>query len=293
MKVSVCVCAYNEGNTIAQVLKALIEQRLGFIEISEIIVVSSDCHDATDVIARAFSQHDNRVKLIQEKERTGKAGALNLFLKQAKESVCVLIGADVLPDINCIENLCAPFLSGRVGMTGARIIPLDDDNTFFGYATHIIWEMVSKLSYILPKLGEAIAFRRIKEISPQTAVDEAFIENIITKQGLKLQYAPNAIVYNHGAATLKDYTSQRIRIHTGHLQLRKETGYMVSTMRMRPKIKLAAGYYLVQLKHVVWYPVYVLLEIACMIIAWYKFRLRHDNPYIWEMVKTSKTLEVK
>jgi cellulose synthase/poly-beta-1,6-N-acetylglucosamine synthase-like glycosyltransferase len=178
-------------------------------------------------------------------------------------------------------------------MTGARAIPLDNDDTFLGYATQIIWRMVSLLSYTNPKLGEAIAFKKLKAIEPQTAVDEAYIESAIVKQGLKLKYTPDAIIYNHGATNLRDFINQRVRIHTGHLVLRKQTGYSVSTMRVIPKFRLTVNYYSLQIKHLIWFPCYVMLEFICICIGYYKYYVKQDNPVIWTIIKSSKTLEVK
>jgi glycosyltransferase involved in cell wall biosynthesis len=291
IKVSICVCAYNEDATIAKMLQALLEQKLIYVEISEIIVVSSACTDATDTIVKAFAERDSRIKLVAEKERTGKPSAINLFLKEAKEDIYALVNADILPDVNMIENLCLPFKDASIGMTGAEASQLDSKDKFYGFAWHMARRMLNTLSVDFPKLGDVVAFRKVDRIDPYMLVDESYLEYLITKRGLKLLHVPSAKMLIHGSTNWHEYTSQRIRIHIGHYGLHKKTGYKVSTLEMIPKAKIAIRLYLVLLKHVVWFPLVVLIEIYCLLVASWKFNVQHANPYVWEMIKTSKTLE--
>lgn len=48
-------------------------------------------------------------------------------------------------------------------------------------------------------------------------MDEAFVEAIVVERGMRVQYAPDAIVYNTGPDTIKDFVKQRRRNHAGHL----------------------------------------------------------------------------
>ena len=48
-------------------------------------------------------------------------------------------------------------------------------------------------------------------------MDEAFVEAIVIKHGLRVIYSPNAIVYNTGPDTIGDFVRQRRRNHAGHL----------------------------------------------------------------------------
>jgi len=180
ISVSVGICAYNEERDIGRLLERLLNQKTDIVDIREIIVVSSGSTDRTDEIVKAFSKRDSRVKLVTQPRRMGKASAVNEFLKRASGDVCVLESADTIPAQDAVEKLCRPFLDPRVGMTGGRPIPLNDEGTFIGFVGRLLWWLHHRISVRNPKLGELIAFRRvISSIPEDVVVDECYIEAVI------------------------------------------------------------------------------------------------------------------
>jgi cellulose synthase/poly-beta-1,6-N-acetylglucosamine synthase-like glycosyltransferase len=260
------------------------------VEIKEIIVVSAST-DRTDSIVQTLMTNDNRIKLIQELKRSGKAAAVNLFLKLTQYNICVLISADVLPKKDTIEKLCVPFEDSSIGMVGSHIIPTNDKNTFMGFVGHMEWEMCYRLSLISPKLGECVAFRKVESIDNHTSVDEAYIESEITNRGLKLLYVPDSIVYNHACENLNDLIKQRRRIWSGQLHLHQTTNYRVSSLSVSTKGKLALEIYQEYIKGVLWTPIVVLLECYCLLLGMVDFYILRKNSYIWDIPKSTK--EVK
>jgi hypothetical protein len=169
---------------------------------------------------------------VTEPSRSGKASAVNLLLRQTTQEIIVFVNADTVPAPNAIEQLVLPFHDPAIGMTGGRPIPINDPHTFMGYAVHLLWALHHQISLRHPKIGELIAFRNFFHQIPQdSAVDEASIEPLIRGQGLRLHYAPEAIVYNCGPETVADFLRQRRRIYAGHIYVRKTLGYGVSTMK--------------------------------------------------------------
>ena len=228
---TVGITAYNEAANIAALLDCMLSQTLKRVEIGEILVVSSGSTDATDDIVREYEQRDWRIRLIVQEKREGKASALNLIIKQAQHDKIVICSADLQPDTHAVENLVKPLAEADVGMTGCRPVPVNDPDTFMGFAVHMQWNLHHYIALEETKAGEMIAFRRIFERIPNsTAVDEASIEPLIRGQGYEVRYVPDAIVYNKGPETLGDFLKQRRRIHAGHLVMANELGYSVSTM---------------------------------------------------------------
>lgn len=288
MEVSVCICAVNEEKNIRNLIVALQKQSDYKVFIKEIIIVSAST-DRTDNIVQTLITRDNRIKLIQEPKRNGKASAVNLFLKTTQYEICVLISADVLPKYDAIEKLCLPFEDKSIGMVGSHIIPVNDKNSFMGFAGHMEWEMCYRLSLISPKLGECVAFRKvIDSIDSHTSVDEAYIESEMSKLGLKLCYVPDSIVYNHACETLSDLIKQRRRVWSGQLYLQQTTQYRVSSLSVSNKRKLAIEIYQEYIKGVLWMPLVVVLEAYCMFLGIVDFYVFKKNPYIWDIPKTTK-----
>jgi hypothetical protein len=123
------------------------------------------------------------------------------------------------------------FEDPAVGMVGGHPIPVNHESTFLGHAVHLQWRLHDRIARESPKLGEIVAFRNVVPSIPRdTAVDEISIQALVTQLGYELVYEPQAIVYNRGPATVRDFLRQRRRIYAGHLRVREQQGYSASTM---------------------------------------------------------------
>jgi hypothetical protein len=289
---SVGVMAYNEERNIGKLLEALVCQNLTNVELRQIFVVSSGSTDRTDAIAADWASREPRIELIRQESREGKASAINLFLERADADVFVLESGDTLPAPDCVEELLAPFADSEVGMTGARPVPVDDPGTFMGFVVHMLWRLHHCLALRTPKLGEMVAFRSfVRAIPVNTAVDEASIEAIVIDRGQELRYAPDAIVYNKGPDSVRDFLKQRRRIYAGHLWLEKEQSYEVST-------KKVGGIFRVLLDDLEWKPRTVLwtvggifLETVGRFLGVVDYRVLKKNPYTWDVAESTKDLD--
>lgn len=287
-KCSVGVIAYNEEKNIGSLLNSLLGAKTDNFILDEIYVISDGSTDRTNKIVKDFAETDKRIRLIVQAKRSGKAHAVNTFLKNAKGNICILSSSDIAITDVTIQNLCTPLIiDDKIGMTGCNPIPLNKLDNFFGYIIDFWWFAHNKL----PRFGEMIAFRNIlKEIDSRTAVDEAFIEQQINQKRLQLKHIPTAVVYNLGAKTLDDLLKQRKRINIGHIYLRKNQGYAVSSFNTLKILNLVIQYWerSPSLKHIIWLAGGALLEIYCRISAWMSVFFLKDNPFIWEIATTTK-----
>ena len=290
LRCSVGIMAHNEGRNIGQLLSALISQRTSEVILSEILVVASGCTDNTESIVRDWAARDDRIRLLVQKRREGKASAVNLFLSEARERIAVLCSADLLPKPDTLELVIAPFADPEIGLTTARPVPVNDRGTFMGFAAHMMWDLHHQINVRSFKAGELIAFRKILERIPfHTVVDEASIEPVIRGQGYGARYVPSAVVYNKGPETVSDFLKQRRRIYAGHLSEREALGYSVSTMSGMIIVGLV-------LRRLDWHPRALLwtwavagLEVYGRLLGWRDYKKQRDH-HIWEIAKTTKEL---
>jgi len=289
LQVSICVPAYNEEKNISFILQALISQKENQIRIKKIIVVSSGSTDQTDEITLSFSKKDVRVLLIREAFRSGKAAAINTFIKQVNESVVVIESADTVPNENTIELLCLPFLQNqKIGLTGGAPIPVNDPETFIGYLVHTWWWFHRHI----PRFGEIIAFRNIlPEISATTAVDEAFIQAKLIRLGFKAVHIDHAIVRNKGPETVSDLIKQPRRIFNGHSRLYREEGIKIDNMT-KSSVNLLLKFRAPSIKHYVWLLGGIAIEIFARTLGTYDVKVKKINPFIWDVASTTKHLEI-
>jgi hypothetical protein len=216
-----------------------------------------------------------------QEERAGKASAINLFIAAAHAPILVLASADVLVGPDAIGELLQHFHDPAVGMVGAHPIPVNDEQTFLGYAVHLLWRLHDQIAREFPKLGEIVAFRNVVPgIPPYTAVDEISIQAAVTQLGYRLVYEPQAIVYNRGPMTVADFLRQRRRIAAGHHQVAKDNGYVASTMSVWP-----IGYDL--LRSALWTVGAVALEAGARGLGYYDFRRKRTH-HIWVTAATTK-----
>ena len=291
IRCSVGVMAHNEEANIGQWLQGILEQRLTTVAITEIVVVASGCTDCTEEIVRDWAARDRRIKLYSQPMREGKASGVNLFLREALEDVVVLSSADLLPDCQAIQKLVEPLADLDVGMTSCRPVPVNDPDTFMGWAAHLLWNLHHEIAQQHFKAGEMTAFRLIFQRIPyDSAVDEASVEPVIKGQGYETVYVPEAIVYNKGPETVSDFLRQRRRIYAGHLAVRNNLGYVVSTMsgwRILGALLRCLDW---RPRRLLWTVGVVALEIYGRWLGWRDFRTRRQKHVVWEIAKTTKRL---
>ncbi len=291
LRCCIATMAYNEEVCIGRMMEAVLTQQLKQVEIAEIIVVASGCTDRTEEIVLEFAQRDPRIRLVTEPSRSGKASAVNLLLRQTTQEIIVFVNADTVPAPNAIEQLVLPFHDPAIGMTGGRPIPINDPHTFMGYAVHLLWALHHQISLRHPKIGELIAFRNFFHQIPQdSAVDEASIEPLIRGQGLRLHYAPEAIVYNCGPETVADFLRQRRRIYAGHIYVRKTLGYGVSTMKTTRILSLLLFSPGVKRdwRFLIWGSAAVILEAYARMLGATDYHLHKRKHTVWDVIKTTK-----
>jgi cellulose synthase/poly-beta-1,6-N-acetylglucosamine synthase-like glycosyltransferase len=290
---SLGIFAHNEESNIGELLRLMLEQKLDSVEIREIFVVSSGSTDQTDGIVREYMRIDPRIRLLLQENREGKASAINLFLKHQKERVLVICSADLQPQPDTIEKLVSPFSDPEMGMTSCRPVPVNDPDTFMGFAAHMLWNLHHEINISGGfKAGEMIAFIKIFERIPyRTSVDEASIEPVIRGQGYKVQYVPDAIVFNKGSETVEDFLRQRRRIFSGHLDIKELLGYSVSTMSGSTILTALLRNMDWQPKYFVWTWTVVGLEAYGRYLGWRDFKNRRDHA-VWDIAKSTKELNV-
>jgi glycosyltransferase involved in cell wall biosynthesis len=292
IKCSVGITAHNEEANIGQLLQAMLDQRLHTVEITEIIVVASGCTDRTEDIVREFRTRDSRIQLYSQEKREGKTSAINVFLGQAQEDICVLESGDTIPHEDTIENMVRMFADPAVGMTGAHKVPVNTPDHIVGFLTHLRLKLEHQLCLEIPRLGELIAFRKVFDrIPPDVAMDEAFVEALAVRRGLQVRYAPDAVVFNMGPETVSDFIKQRRRNHAGHLYLKEKYGYEVSSLGAARLIKLALDEIWGAVRLIWVLVVLALLEGYSRMLGWWDYKVHRRTHVVWDIAWTTK--EVK
>jgi cellulose synthase/poly-beta-1,6-N-acetylglucosamine synthase-like glycosyltransferase len=283
--------AYNEGANIEGLLDSLLSQKTYICSIEAIFVVASGCTDNTEALVEKYAHMDKRIKLLIQKEREGKASAINLFLSVAKGDIFILASADTVLEMDAVNNLVKPFTDPIIGMTGGRPIPINNTDNFIGFTVNLLWRMHHRVALEHPKMGELVAFRNIVKMIPHdTAVDEASIEAMITEVGYRLKYVEGAVLYNKGAENVRDLLKQRRRIAAGHLHLKRSKNYSVSTTSWKIILKSFLKEIRWGTRTTFWTIGAVILEVSARLLGCYDFYIKKKNPFIWDIASSTKGL---
>jgi len=294
IRCSVGITAHNEEANIGQLLDAMLDQHLHHVEITEIIVVASGCTDNTVPIVQEYVKKDPRIRLLVQEQREGKTSAINLFLQQAQEDICVLESGDTLPRYNSVEALVSMFADPQVGMTGAQKVPVNTPDHIVGYMSHLRLQLEHELCLEIPRLGEMIAFRKVFDrIPPDVAMDEAFVEALVIQRGLQVRYAPEAVVYNMGPETIRDFIRQRRRNHAGHLYLKHKYQYRVSSLDTWRVLRITLGVVWGAIRLLGGLALLALIEFYSRLMGSYDYYIKKDRHVVWDMAWTTKRVDAE
>jgi O-antigen/teichoic acid export membrane protein len=240
---AVGIMAHNEEGTIGRCLEVILNERDGDAVVPLVVVIASACTDRTEVIVREFASRDQRVRLLAESSRSGKAGAINWYVAETDLPLLAVVSADVVFAPGALSAMVAAHADPNVGMTGGRVVPTNPRKGFINRLVHAQWDMHHELALIRPKLGEAVVFKRVfMSIDPATLADEVSIEAVVQASGSELRYVPEAQVYNHGPETLRDFVLRRAVCHRGHVHIRESTGYEPASFRANVVTTAAARF---------------------------------------------------
>ena len=292
IRCSVGITAHNEQANIGKLLAAMLAQKLETVAITEIIVVASGCTDNTVPMIQEYVAKDSRIKLFVQEKREGKTSAINVFLQNAQEEICVLESGDTLPREDTIENLVKLFADPRVGMTGAQKVPVNVPEHIVGYMSHLRLRMEHQLCLEIPRTGELIAFRHVfAQLPPDVAMDEAFVEAIVIKRGLEVLYAPDAVVYNMGPETIGEFIMQRRRNYAGHLHLKRKYGYRVSSLDTTRVLRIGFDEIWNALR-LIWTLVALAgVEALARVLGMYDYYVKGNKHVVWDIAWTTKRVE--
>ncbi len=305
MTVSVGICAYNEQKNIGVLLRNLLyEQRMPFN--FEIIAVCSGCTDETPYIVKEFSFKDSRVNLIIERERRGKASAVNKIFRAYRGSYLFFIPADALPERGSLAKILRHFQDSRVGVVGGKPVLINQAKEVHGVEAmaHLMWrihnltmEVLNHDNVLTHASGEMFCIRRgtVTGIPDGIVNDDAYISMKAHRQGFLVRFEPQAQVRIKAPSTFPDLIRQRKRIVYGHYQIRKMLGNFPRTMESMafydPKrvIRILAGTIKTAPKETTKLGAAIIFEMLINLWAFTDI-LRGKSYILWERAETTKKL---
>lgn len=155
MKLSVIIPAYNEIDTIGEVL-----DKVRAVEIEKEIIVADDCStDGTLEFLR--TQHD--VKLVEHTCNLGKGTSIRAALELATGEIIVIQDADLEYDPRDFPKLIQPILDGKADMVyGTRFISGRPRMRLANYLANKLFALIATLLYRTKVTDEATCYKAFR-----------------------------------------------------------------------------------------------------------------------------------
>jgi len=223
--VSVVIPAYNEAAGIAATIRSMVRSRYrGRIEI---IVVDDGSSDGTAAIARDLGIPCVRVI---SQSNSGKPGALNRGIAEARSDILVLVDADTIFQSDTLDRLIAPLAASEVGAVSGNT-KVGNRRGFLGGWQHLEYVMGFNLDRRLfdllgtiPTVPGAIgAFRRgalaaVGGVSADTLAEDTDLTMALCRSPWRVVYAPSAVAWTEAPSSLRQLWRQRYRWSYGTMQ---------------------------------------------------------------------------
>lgn len=225
--ITVGIPTYNEEKSIANIIGDVLAE---LSPQDEVIVVASGCTDNTVEIVYEFTQIDNRVKLLVEDERNGKASAINIINDTARGHIIVQTDGDVRLEPDAISNLVKRFEDPAVGAVSGHPIPVISRKNLFYDWTLMSYNKIHEVRQAEERVGDfwhlsgyLLAWRRgsLSEVPFVKGAVDAWMGKIIKENGWNIVYEPEAKVLVKAPKNTKDFVAQKARVRAGYYYLPK------------------------------------------------------------------------
>jgi len=163
------------------------------------------------------------ITLIEEKQRSGKANAINLGLQKATGDICVITDRDSLLEKEALKNLVSSFADNNVGAVSGELVytghsPLSAfHKLFFNKYKKAIKNWEAEIDSCSYAPGELLAFRKelIKRLPHDVIADDYHILLRVREKGYRCVSEPKAIVYERPPQRMEGTEKRTRRVITG------------------------------------------------------------------------------
>lgn len=251
--VSILAPCYNEGLTLTNCIKGLVDQTYENIEI---LIINDGSTDNTQKVAEGLALQYPKIR-VMSKKNGGKASALNYGLEYALGEIVVCIDGDTIFKRDAVERLVSSFddpkvvaVAGNVRIANASTILSKNQSLEYITGQNLEKRTFSYLNCVQVISGCIGAFKKdkLKEVggySADTMVEDMDLTLALAKKGYKIVYNPEAIAYTEGPTDLKSFMKQRYRWSYGRYEVLKKYRGMMFQKRYGSIGTFGLPYYLI------------------------------------------------
>lgn len=142
--VSLIVPVHNEEKIISKKIENILSLNYP-IEKLEIIISNDNSTDKTLDILRELSNKNNRLRIIDIKERGGKVNAQNIAVKQSSGEIIVFSDANSMWEKDALIKLVSGFSDEKVVCVCGKLVYINENESNTSYSESLYWRIENKL----------------------------------------------------------------------------------------------------------------------------------------------------
>jgi cellulose synthase/poly-beta-1,6-N-acetylglucosamine synthase-like glycosyltransferase len=222
--VSIVLCAFNESTRIGNRLRELCTILDSSELEGEILLVSDGSTDDTVAVARALDRPYLRV--IDLRERVGKAAALSRGVSLAQGEILIFADVRQTWPANSLDFLLAPFADPTVGAVTGDLVLENSPGVLAGVGLYWRFEkwlrrQESKLWSMVGATGAISAVRRslFRPIPAGTLLDDVYWPLRVAMQGYRVWHEQRANAFDRLPPRAADEFRRKVRTLSGNFQL--------------------------------------------------------------------------
>lgn len=262
---AICVCAYNEERGIERKVQNLLALRAREPNLEILIYVDG----SGDRTAQILQQYASQIDLHIATERRGKTHGVNLLASKAQAAVLIFTDANVLMDLNCVEDFRRYFSDPEIGCVSGNLIYTNGGTSATASSGSAYWrfeQLIKKLEMdsgsMIGADGSVFAIRRSLRVAPpEHIIDDLYVSLMILCNGHRVMQASDALAYEESVVSAREEFNRKIRIACQSFNVHR---------LLWPKLRKLDGltvYKYVSHKLIRWFTIYFLVIAAIALEA--------------------------
>ena len=213
---AICVCAYNEESVIESKVLNLLELRKREPTLQILIYVDA----AGDRTADILRPYESQLDLVVSPRRNGKTHGMNLLSARAHADILVFTDANVMLDMNCLEDLRRHFADGAVGCVCGNLTYTNQEASTTAATGSAYWRFEEALKRLESATGSMMgadgsifAVRRsLRHAPPDHIIDDMYVSLMVLVQGYRVVQAADVRAYEESATDANEEFGRKVRI---------------------------------------------------------------------------------
>jgi len=226
-RISVLMAAYNEAENLPAKIRSILEST-AVARIDEIVIASDGSDDATAQVVRDLNCV--LVRMVEFRERRGKAAVLNDVLPTCKSEIVVLMDARQPVHPDALEELAANFSDLSVGAVSGELVLQKPGSEFtesekgmdaYWRYEKFIRRQEGRFRSVPGATGALYAIRKnlFRPFPAETILDDVAIPMDIVRQGYRCVFEEKALVFDQPSVTSAQEAVRKRRTIAGNAQL--------------------------------------------------------------------------